>query len=117
MNNKKDSELEWEGHDVVQLGPEVAPGVRCAVRHRPDHTSEELYFTEAQDGAPVPPGADLVNLGPDDGSGWRPVETLYSSGETGARKAGGDGPAQVATPAYRDGYDRIFGKKAVVGQA
>ena len=27
------------------------------------------------------------------------------------------GPAQVATPAYRAGYDRIFGKKQKVGIA
>lgn len=33
-----------------------------------------------------------------------------------AAEAGG-GPAQVATSAYRSGYDRIFGTKAVVGQA
>jgi hypothetical protein len=27
------------------------------------------------------------------------------------------GPVRVATPAYRDGWDRIFGNKQVVGQA
>ncbi len=31
--------------------------------------------------------------------------------------AGGDGPAQVASDAYRDGWDTLFGKKQVVGQA
>jgi hypothetical protein len=27
------------------------------------------------------------------------------------------GPAQVATPAYRAGWEGVFGKKPVVGQA
>jgi hypothetical protein len=31
--------------------------------------------------------------------------------------ASGAGPAQVATAAYREHYDTIFGKKQVVGQA
>lgn len=33
------------------------------------------------------------------------------------RLAAGDGPAQVASSAYSAGYDRIFGKKAPVGEA
>jgi hypothetical protein len=36
--------------------------------------------------------------------GWHDIETVYRVS---------DGPAQVATPAYRAGYDRIFGKKEV----
>lgn len=31
--------------------------------------------------------------------------------------AGASGPAQVATPAYRDGWARIFGTAPAVGQA
>lgn len=30
---------------------------------------------------------------------------------------GGDGPAQVATEEYRDGWDRIFGGKQTIGEA
>jgi hypothetical protein len=49
-----------------------------------------------------------------DEDGWREAETLYSGP---AQKAGGDGPAQVATKEYREGYDRIFGKRGEVGLA
>jgi|GEM_PF-2202509 len=34
-----------------------------------------------------------------------------------ALAATGRGPAQVATPAYRDNWDTLFGKGQVVGQA
>jgi hypothetical protein len=60
----------------------------------------------AQDGKPIPEGVELVHLGPADCEGWRNVEMTFMRG-----------PAQVASPAYREGYDRIFGKKREVGLA
>lgn len=89
-----------------------------ATRHHSDHSVENGYFSEAKDGKPIPPGAELVNIGPSNKTGWRPGESIYGGRENpDTRRAASDGPAQVATPAYRDGYDRIFGKKATVGQA
>lgn len=94
--------------DEIKIGPEVAPGVRAAIRRRGDET-EPVYFTEHADGAPINPGEEYVRFGKPARDGWRPVTSVY--------KAAGDGPAQVATPSYREGYDRIFGKKQQVGQA
>ena len=42
-----------------------------------------------------------------------PVEIIHYD-DDGPQKSG---PAQVATPAYRAGWEGVFGKKPVVGQA
>jgi hypothetical protein len=52
------------------------------------------------------PGSEIAHISPEDSDGWHEVQTLYRNG-----------PAQVATPKYREGYDRIFGKKPDVGLA
>lgn len=73
----------------------------CALRRR-DGNVEVGTFFEAHDGQPIPEGAELVQVDYNPRNEWHNAETLYKNG-----------PAQVATPAYRDGYDRIFGKKEV----
>jgi hypothetical protein len=45
------------------------------------------------------------------------TEEAWGSFEDRGQDTTCDGPAQVATPAYREGYDRIFGTKPAVGQA
>lgn len=80
-------------------------------RHSDGRTSEGILYP-MQDGMPIPEGGELVDVSPPDDDGWQDVESLYKSD-----RATSDGPAQVATPAYRAGYDRIFGKKPSVGLA
>jgi len=92
--------------DRVRLGPQV-DGVRQVVRNRGVEGEYEVgTFHEIQEGTPMSPGEELVNVGKEDADGWRNVEVIYRNG-----------PAQVSTPAYRKGYDRIFGKKSGVGLA
>lgn len=101
--------------DRVHLGPYVGSNTRVAVRDCGD-SSHLAFVSPAPDGTPIPDHADLIRLGePDSESGgWQDVTTLYGSGD---RRATTGGPAQVATDAYRDGHDRIFGKKPTVGLA
>lgn len=87
--------------DRVCIGPDLSERSRLAVRDR-DGRLDTMIFRETKSGEPIPPGAEFVRVGPDR-DGWRDVETIYKTG----------GPAQVATPAYRDGYDRIFGKQKI----
>jgi len=66
----------------------------------------------APDGAPIPPGADLVALCPDWERG-RPhvrMHTLYECPDRpgAARK----GPARTPTAAYDRGWERIWGAKS-----
>ena len=69
---------------------------------RQDGSVQIGTFHEMRDGQPLPEGAELVQVDYHPGDEWHNSETLYKQG-----------PAQVATPAYREGYERIFGKKEV----
>lgn len=60
-------------------------------------------FRPAREGEPIPEGHELVYLGDQREDGWYNVAASFRN----------SGPAQVATRAYRDGYDRIFGKQKV----
>lgn len=90
----------------IKFGPEVAPGVHSALRKNPDGTIDSVTCKATKNGEPLGPNSEIchVTRGKD---GWHKLTRL----------AGGDGPAQVATSAYRDGFDRIFGTKTKVGLA
>lgn len=106
-----------EPTEEIAFGPEVAPGVRLALRRQGDEVREVLVRS-VRDGESIPPGAEVAMVGAPScgcGGGHRHELTpLYKHGE---QRATADGPAQVATPSYRAGYDRIFGKKQEVGVA
>lgn len=89
----------------IRMGPELSPGVRTALLRREDGDSPVL-MTRPKDGAPIPPGASMVHVDQECREGWHDVTTLYTNG-----------PAQVATPEYREGWERIFGGKQPVGDA
>lgn len=103
--------------DQMRLGPEIEPGHGAAVRRGADGKIVGFgTFTTVKDGQPIPEGVELIHVGAEDDDGWRDVTTLY--GREPERSAPErNGPAQVATPAYRNGYDRIFSKKREVGLA
>ena len=88
-------------NDYVRLGPEVEPGRRIAVRQRGEQLSTGIVVP-AKDGQAIPEGAEVVVLNAPGQDGWREVRSSYRHG-----------PAQVATPAYSAGYERIFGKGKV----
>ena len=93
--------------DEVKIGQEIAPKVFAGVRRQPDGKTERVALHMVEDGMPLMPDTELVDVHlPPDEEGWCRVEPLYKSG-----------PAQVATPQYREGHDRIFGKKQKAGLA
>lgn len=100
-----------EPKDEIAIGHAVAPGVHVAIR-RQDGEEKRVLVHAAEDGETIRPGSELAIVGDptdeQDGVCWQPLESIYKNTS---------GPAQVATPAYRDGYDRIFGKKQKVGIA
>ena len=95
--------------DRIQLGPQVGPDTRLGVRDRNGRFSP-TGLRRVRGGESVD-GAEVIHLSEADAEGWHEVTTLYDG------RATEGGPAQVATPAYREGYDRIFGKKPTVGLA
>jgi len=103
--------------DQIQIGPEVSPGRRIAVRRRGDEVTVGT-FGGMKEGRPIPEGAELVRVDPTCHDGWHDATVLYSHSALEpepeeVEETHGSGPAQVATPAYREGYDRIFGKQKV----
>jgi len=88
-----------------KIGPCLGNGRHAALVEK-DGQEHETTVKFAKEGESVAPGQSLVQLGASDNEGWHEGTVLFHNG-----------PAQVATPAYRDGYDRIFGKKTEVGMA
>jgi hypothetical protein len=107
---KTDEHDDCDMGNETSIGPEIEPGVRVATRHGEDHEVRHVVMRPIRDGEPIPPEAEIVRFGERTARGTYSTTTLYRHG-----KAAGDGPAQVATPRYRENYDRIFGTKAKVG--
>jgi len=95
-------------HEEISIGPEISPGLFACVRRSPDGEITQATCSPAKEGAPIPPGAEfaIADEATCDCGTWRKLTSVYKAG-----------PAQVATPAYREGHDRIFGKKQKVGLA
>jgi hypothetical protein len=94
---------------MYATGQKGEDGYTPCARIRDGHT-EYGAFRPAESGAPMVPGNELVRMmkDPDVAPGWR-VESIYRPTSAG--------PAQVATPAYRENWDSIFGKKPTIGKA
>jgi hypothetical protein len=91
--------------DKIKFGPMLDSGGRLAVRRRGDKV-EECLLSPSIDGKPLLDGAELVRIEEPCDNGWHDAQTLY-------RHATSSGPPQVATRAYCEGYERIFGTKKI----
>lgn len=80
----------------------VAPGL--AVVHDENHDTSIGRCAPMVDGQPIPPGALLI----EQEEGTPHGRVIYRPPPADAH----DGPSRVATPAYRNGWDRTFGKEA-----
>ncbi len=106
--------------DQIRLGREISPGRHETLRRRDGKISNGL-FGGLKEGQPIPKGAEIVSLGKPDADGWHDANVLYrhednpvaAPVEVTEKRNTSDGPPQVATPEYRKGYDRIFGKQKV----
>jgi hypothetical protein len=94
--------------DEIDLGPPIGPdGTHACIRHTADHQVAIGFVRPVKDGQPIN-GAEMVSLDHIEGTRFA-VTTVYN--------ATSPGPPKVNTPAYRDGWDRIFGPTQEVGQA
>ena len=88
---------------LVPVGDESDSHI--GVRDRGDGNLELGSFRTARTGEAMSEGSELICVGEREGdTDWYDVTASYRHS---------NGPAQVATPAYRAGYDRIFGKQKV----
>ncbi len=90
--------------DQIRIGPELNDGRRVVIRRREGQDDELAAISKMKDGETLSEGAELIHIKGD--GEWKTVNVLYRHG-----------PAQVATPSYRAGYDRIFGRKQPTGEA
>lgn len=88
--------------DQVKFGSAIDANTCQATRRQANGEVQVGTMSELQDGHPIPEGAELIQVNYRPSNEWHDAETIYKHG-----------PSQVATPAYREGYDRIFGKKEV----
>jgi hypothetical protein len=94
--------------DVVLLGPPTADGAGVHVLRAREERLEVGELRALQEGRPIT--GEVVTLSPrKDNPRVCDVTESYAPPTTHHK-----GPAKVATPAYREGWDEIFGKKAPV---
>jgi hypothetical protein len=99
--------------DVVILGPPTADGAGVHVLRAREETLEAGELRALEEGKPIT--GEIVTLSPrkdnprvcDVKDSYRPPSLSAATHKALAHK----GPAKVATEAYREGWDEIFGKK------
>ncbi len=107
--------------DVVMVHGKTADGNgACVLRARPGRL-EAGEVRALESGRPLAPGGQVVQLSPRRGSAQNlydvKVEYEVPGGRQGdgqsdpARSGAAQGPAQVATRAYRDSWERTFGSR------
>jgi hypothetical protein len=92
--------------DQLRIGAEIAPNTRIVERR--GERSGVGTLTPVKEGQPLQEGTELVKVTRGDDE-WHDVETIYRHEAAPSLS----GPPQVATPEYREGYDRIFGKQKI----
>jgi hypothetical protein len=101
--------------DVVLVHGKTADGNgACVLRARPGRV-EAGEVRALESGRPLAPGGQVVQLSPRGGSASNlydvKVEYEVPGGRASEASEAPSGPAQVATPAYRDSWDRTFGSR------
>ena len=107
VHDDEDDRRPSESSDVVLVGPQMEDEPRWPVlRHREDRLEVgELRSVKA--GHPMAPTGEVVRLKPRrEHARLFDVEVLADLDEPAAQRSG---PAQVATEAYRFGWDVTFG--------
>jgi hypothetical protein len=96
--------------DVVLLGPPTADGTGVHVLRARDERIETGELRALQEGRPI--SGEIVTLKPRESNPRLcDVTESYSPRAVEAPQLGHKGPAKVATAAYREGWDEIFGAK------
>ena len=100
--------------DVVLLGPPTADGGGVHVIRARDERIETGELRALQEGRPIV--GDIVTLKPREANPRVcDVTESYTAPSVRAAQLGHKGPAKVATNAYREGWDEIFGEKPKTG--
>lgn len=97
-------------NDVVLLGPPTADGAGVHVIRARNERIETGELRALQEGRPIV--GEIVTLKPRDSNPRLcDVTESYTPSAVPTAQLGHKGPAKVATQAYREGWDEIFGTK------
>jgi hypothetical protein len=99
---KRSNHKDCHEGDSLIAGPQLPGGFHPFVRHRADHRVQAGIMRPVKDGEPLPEGAIFLERRGD--SDLYDVKEVFPSSE---EKTGG--PAKVNSPAFRDGWSRVFG--------
>jgi hypothetical protein len=113
-DEKADDQGDEKPADVVLLQGPTEDGEGVRVLRARDNRLEAGEVRPLKEGQPLLAG-EVVKLAPRGTSRVCDVEVLAKIGAKSGKSAGTPaqiGPAQVATRAYRDSWDRIFGEPA-----
>jgi hypothetical protein len=94
--------------DEMVVGPSMVDGKRCYVRHTSNHEIQVGIVSPTSEGAPV--GDNVVVLERQGDGPVYSVRPLFEERRT-------SGPAKVTTPAYRKGWETIFGARVPIAEA
>lgn len=92
MSNQKKDELHVRAYDVRSRSWH-------GVRKRPEQEDVDCYLEPIRDGAPLEDGDEILTMTPGR-PGVMELQSHYVH----------KGPARVASPAYRDNWEQIFGR-------
>ena len=96
--------------DIVLLGPPTADGAGVHVLRARNEGIEAGELRGLQEGRPIT--GEVVTLQPrKDNPRLCDVKSSYSPPGAATLQLGHKGPAKVATEAYREGWDEVFGSK------
>lgn len=96
-----------DGDEYIIPGPPLPDGSRMCLRHAGDHSMRPGVMRVLKDGEPMSENALLLK--------HREGTPVYDIvGSVAEMKKG---PSKVNSPAFKSGWDRIFGNKTPVGSA
>lgn len=112
MSDKKDD----IGRDFVLLGPKNQDGSIQCIRHNPDHSLQAGTLIPLQDGKPINPNGQVLQLTEGEEPGLD-VKVVYGAGSSSSDseecQSSHKGPSRVSSKSYLENYDKIFGNKTV----
>ena len=94
-----------EAGDEIQIGPDLGNGHHQAIRHTADHQQLVGTVRPVRDGEHLT-GREFYVEPKDEARGIFHFRPLSGDVQAAIRK-----PSKVASPAYREGWDAIFGKQ------
>jgi hypothetical protein len=105
------------GENTILPGPRLPNGDTICLHHTAEHKMEVGVLVDQKEGQSLPDDCHVVEE----------KEGKFKLGPTIAELKGGkppersaattSGPAQVANNAYRESYERTFGKRVTIGLA